>query len=1064
MLDDANNYYQDFYSQHLKLINDINFTAREIDLIACLLSGRTTKGAASLLSISPKTAETHIYNAMSKAGVSSRDGLISFIEKSQKMALVQQYYNLLVVHAAFMECLAKVAKLKKSKASQSYSLLCPHKPLANLLKSNLKTHLQKTGLKIEVKYLKDSERPNLEKFSEEDTLTFFISDKADAGLKAIIDLSEVKNYYAAVFKILESFFPKKDIDGIYIAFQQNTMRKNSTTYVSQPDASSDNIPTSAPQYKTLPLKWQASIALCTVIMLGLGIYIFSMQRSTSSRGVETSQIRSEFIIPKDTVLLNRPEFITIIDQALKGKEIQTVALIGTGGAGKTTLARQYARLQKAKVVWEINAETKDCIIHSFEELAYNLAQTEAEKEEIRQIRLIGDKDEKSSQILLFVKTQLKKQDHWLLIFDNVESFDDIKAFLPHSSKVWGNGKVILTTRDQNFKSNTYINSKDIIFVGSLDKGQKLSLFKKILCSKGKCPELTGIDAQRLLDKIPAYPLDVTVTAYYLSETQNSFSQYMSMLENSESDLRKNQEMFMKNIQEYSRTRFGIISLSIEKILKEDKDFKILFLTIGLLSSQNIPFHFLSTLKDKLFAERFLHKLKSHSLIVSEEQNKLGLTFSVHRSTQEVIMQYLIENLSANKRAEAAEPIVDTFTKIFANLNAKYDYQQMQLMLKHLESLLSNKDKLNQSSLIWVYFYLGKTYFALGDLKNAEEKLVIAHNMLGKIGDTNHSLYLESFLTLGHFYRANGSFHKARQLLEKSLTKHGEILLEEPRMASDALVALGNNYRYLGLYSKAEECLKKSIAMFEKKDGSNNQIATGHTYLGALYEMLGDSSRALKYVALGHNAFKKIFGKDHFKTLWSSIYLADILISQGDYIQAKTILLHAQKNFRALLLESSPLHTWIHLHLGKVHFGLKDYQKAKTEFELALARMNKIKWDSYDKHVTLSCLAKTHLALGNLNLAEKFYQEALSAFKTYNKPNYGLVLAGLADVSMAHYHQSVKRKERRSVQKSHLAKANDLINQAYSICCEGFGKDSPHTRNVLAKKSEIDGIEPKGSVQ
>lgn len=43
-------------------IKGINFTCREIDVIACILHGRVTKKIAIFLSISYKTVETHVRN------------------------------------------------------------------------------------------------------------------------------------------------------------------------------------------------------------------------------------------------------------------------------------------------------------------------------------------------------------------------------------------------------------------------------------------------------------------------------------------------------------------------------------------------------------------------------------------------------------------------------------------------------------------------------------------------------------------------------------------------------------------------------------------------------------------------------------------------------------------------------------------------------------------------------------------------------------------------------------------------------------------------------------------
>src|SRR6185503_13770334 len=77
-------------------------------------------------------------------------------------------------------------------------------------------------------------------------------------------------------------------------------------------------------------------------------------------GNVTSVIRSDLIIPNETVLIERSALMSQIDEGFRTQNaIQAVALIGIAGSGKTTIARQYAKRQKAKLIWEINAETRE---------------------------------------------------------------------------------------------------------------------------------------------------------------------------------------------------------------------------------------------------------------------------------------------------------------------------------------------------------------------------------------------------------------------------------------------------------------------------------------------------------------------------------------------------------------------------------------------------------------------------------------------------------------------------------------------------------------------------------
>ncbi|MDR2781183.1 MAG: helix-turn-helix transcriptional regulator [Holosporaceae bacterium] len=73
-------------------ISEVEFTNREIDVIACIMNGRSTKSSASLLNISPYTVSVHIRNISNKIGCSSQEGIVTFIEKSGKYSDIRNHY------------------------------------------------------------------------------------------------------------------------------------------------------------------------------------------------------------------------------------------------------------------------------------------------------------------------------------------------------------------------------------------------------------------------------------------------------------------------------------------------------------------------------------------------------------------------------------------------------------------------------------------------------------------------------------------------------------------------------------------------------------------------------------------------------------------------------------------------------------------------------------------------------------------------------------------------------------------------------------------------------------
>ena len=55
---------------------------------------------------------------------------------------------------------------------------------------------------------------------------------------------------------------------------------------------------------------------------------------------------------------------------------------------------------------------------------------------------------------------------------------DIQNCFPYDPSVWGEGKVVIITRDKNIENNTNIN--ETIYVGELSPEEKLVLFTKIM--------------------------------------------------------------------------------------------------------------------------------------------------------------------------------------------------------------------------------------------------------------------------------------------------------------------------------------------------------------------------------------------------------------------------------------------------------------------------------------------------------------------------------------------------------------------------------------------------------
>lgn len=372
-----------------------------------------------------------------------------------------------------------------------------------------------------------------------------------------------------------------------------------------------------------------------------------MQMTQTSEKAYEPFIRSALIIPTQSVLLNRPEEIAKIDEKFKGQNgIKSVVLIGPGGAGKTILARQYAHAQKASVIWEINAETNESINYSFESLARSLAKTDEGQKILKGIQEIKDLSEKEDKLLEFIRDHLKSAIPWCLIYDNVEEFGEVQKYFPQDVETWGQGKIILTTRDNSLESSKYVNSS--IKIQELALDEKLALFRKILANEeASLFSTTSIEKTKLfLGEIPPYPLDVSMAAYYLKMVGIPYNVYLTNLAKNKEEFVNIQERFLKEVGDYTKTRYGILTLSLQHLMRVDKKFGNLLLLMSLLSSQNIPRAIMDRFEDNLVVDNFIYHLKKYSLITGESfLPSLGYSVSLHRSTQAISLEYLTKLLN-----------------------------------------------------------------------------------------------------------------------------------------------------------------------------------------------------------------------------------------------------------------------------------------------------------------------------------------------------------------------------------------------------------------------------------
>lgn len=1039
------------YYDHLATLNGIRFTPREIDIIACILNGRSAKTIPSLLSIAPKTVAAHIENIRSKAGCSSRESIIDFVENSEKYVLIKnEYYLGLLTQISFEKCLRKFFKVVSSHEVACSLIYAQGDKINFALIHQLKQHLNLAGINVESKIKKGQTSldeligktrtqqekyilyisPDLDQFHEgsletadENTIVqktaqsldriivLFLNNKdCDENIKLLdglhyVNFSEQENYYFSFFKLLQIICPPKGLDKIYTDFKQQF-------YLNYPIANKSYRLTPSNSHLTPPegllkkiysyldliflVKKMVYVSLGVFFLFGLFLLTYHFLHNEKSLMAETKNetikelytIRSDLAIPTASSFLNRPELMAQIDHKLRGeKEIQSLALIGIGGAGKTTLARQYAQQQKAKLIWELNAETRDDLNRSFEKLAAALSKTDKDKKELRVIQDIKLPHEREEKLMQFVKTHLKAISSWFLIFDNVETLASIQNHFPQDPHTWGIGKVILTSRDHHFQNSSQINQT--LFVGELNKTEKLNLFTKIMSSEETEPFTSAQSekASQFLDNIPPFPLDISVAAYYLKSTHSSYSEYLEHIKKYKENFENFQLSILRENGSYDKTRYGIITLSLKEIIAKSPDFSDLLLFISLINAQNIPRDLLEKYTDPIVVSNFIYHLKKYSLIMNNSLLPCNFvaTLSLHHSTQDISLPYLIQHLDLRK----GKPLLDKISNV---LDAYVDqaieleaFPKMKMMAAHLEKFLTHSDLLTDLSKAFLESKLGSIYYFIneGKARKTLEDSFKTLNLqdLDRLSSEDNSRIARSFLHIGAVYTELKRDQEAENLFEKAISIYKKERVKNYVDLSWALSHLGNVHRRIGNYEKARGYLEESL-LLNKQYGDNkpHRIARTLAYLGGTYRGLGFHQKALNNLEESLSFYKQNLSNEHFRIGWVLMQLGNVYRELGDNKKAKDLLANGLFILKKNLPENHISIGLILGYLGNCYRELCEYEKSRDHLEQSLIIYQKY---SDENHFRIGWilfnLAYTYKALGNNQEAQKIFDRVLEIY-------------------------------------------------------------------------------------
>ena len=298
---------------------------------------------------------------------------------------------------------------------------------------------------------------------------------------------------------------------------------------------------------------------------------------------------------------------------------RVVALCGLGGAGKTSVAAEYAyrHLGSFGLVWQVSAEEPTALAAAFGELAAQLG--------TRDVLDAGDPIAQVHGVLA------ARPGGWLLILDNAASPSAVQHALPPA----GRGQVLVTSQYPHWPGSQALE------VPVLDR----DVAAKFLLARTNSADLTA--AQHLATELGGLPLALEQAAAYMQATGRSIADYLALFQQRRADLlgRGEPAGYSKQVSTTWALAFdrlahaAPLAVGLLRLLAcyapEQIPLRLLFGTVPNVT-ETLPAEILTILSDPLAADDAIVSLRSFSLISPPENGHV----SVHRLVQAVTLDQI----------------------------------------------------------------------------------------------------------------------------------------------------------------------------------------------------------------------------------------------------------------------------------------------------------------------------------------------------------------------------------------------------------------------------------------
>lgn len=582
---------------------------------------------------------------------------------------------------------------------------------------------------------------------------------------------------------------------------------------------------------------------------------------------------------------------------------QTIA--GLGGIGKTSLVTEYCYKYQNEyaVVWWIRSQESATLASDYAALAVKLDARFATEPNL-------------PALIDYVREWLRVNERWLLIFDNANAPEEIRAYLPPV----GSGHILITSREAVWDE-----------IGKTVPLPTLPREEAIRFLLANSNDSNRDAANALAHELGDFPLALEHARAYVKQTGNSLARYLELYRTRRTELLRE----TKTPLNYHSTIATTWDISIQQAAAQSPASADLLNLCAFFAPDDIPLEVIregaeflpsdsylashvkretsSVELDEMVLDNAIAALRHYSLIERKESN-----LSVHRLVQAVTREKMDEH-ARKQWAEAAVRIVDDaitknrvkgmeFWNISPNLfthalvvcqhadmlNIKTEdlvhllhefgryafesarFEEARTTLKRALELGLSMYAEDDSRIASIATIYGLVLQELNDLENAKLHFENALRIHLKNFGPRHALVAIAFNNMGGFYHWSKDFRSALEYYKQAYEIDCALFVSIHPNIARGLNNIGGAFYDLRNFAEAKKHFEQALEIDEQIFGKDHpEVARDLNNMGLVLMNLGEFEKARSAYQRALRILERSFGENHPKTITTLRNLQDL---------------------------------------------------------------------------------------------------------------------------------------------------------------------------------------------